>query len=191
MNNLLEIQNNIIKYFSKKGIDIIIDKYNNLVWNHKLHYSNFSVILYFEKEYFDDFYTIRYHVCGASITYKKKLKTKTSSKNFCLTIYKNFLYIQKVFDEKAIELKIDTDIKHNYCIELTRYYSRLHHKIGIEVSQRSNENEIDIYITGYDRYFNHETFYSIKYKNNKYYLISKSDYIKKDFDKLKNSSIFV
>ena len=178
MNNLKEIQEKIIKYFSKKGI-VLIQEYDNLVWNYNIHYSNFSTILRIRKDYYlDEFYLITYNVKGADIrTYKKK--TKSSSKNFCLIIYKNFMAFKKIFDENALELKIETDLKKNYCIELTRYYSRLHHKISIEVSNR--EPEININITGYDQRNRHETYYSIKYTNNKYYLISKSDYLKKEF----------
>jgi len=182
LNNLLETQEKIIKYFSKKGINIIINEYYNLVWNYKIHYSDFSVILYFQqKEYDDDFYTITYHVVGANIrTYNKKTK---ASKNFCYTLHKNFLVFQKIFDEHANILKVDTDIKQDYCIELTRYYSRIHHKIIIDVSKRLDE--IDINITGYDCKFKPETYYSIKYKNDKYYLMSKTDYTKKEFGELK------
>ena len=180
MNNLEEIQDKIIKYFSKKGINLI-KEYDNLIWNYNIHYSEFSSILRIRKDYYlDEFYLITYNVKGADITTYKK-KTKSSSKNFCLIIYKNFMAFQKIFDEKALELKIETDLKKNYCIELTRYYSRLHNKISIDVSEYI-PNEININITGYDQRNRHESYYCIKYMNNKYYLISKSDYIKKDFD---------
>ena len=181
-NNLSEIQQKIIKYFSKKNIEIIINEYNNLIWNYNSHYSNFSVILYCQqREYDDEFYTISYHVNGASIkTYNKRTK---ATKNFCLTLYKNFLGFKKIFDENADKSKIDIDIKNKYCTELSRYYSRKHHKIGIEVS--NDFDAINIYITGYDQKFKHEAYYSIKYKDDKYYLISKSNYIKKEFGEFK------
>lgn len=181
VNNLKEIQDKIIKYFSKKGINLI-KEYDNLVWNYNVHYSDFSTILRIRKDYYlDEFYLITYDVKGADITTYKK-KTKSSSKNFCLIIYKNFMAFQKNFDEKALEIKIETDLKKNYCIELTRYYSRLHHKVSIDVSDNREPNEINIKITGYDQRNRPESYYSIKYTGNKYYLISKSDYIKKNFD---------
>ena len=177
VNNLKEIQDKIIKYFSKKGIILILNEYNNLIWNYKNHYSEFTTILYVQKEFFDQYYTITYHVNGANIrTYKKK--TKSSSKNFCGIIYKNFINFQKIFDERALDKKNETDLKNIYCTELTRYYSRIHHKISIDIFKLST-NEIDISITGYNQKNRQENYYSIKYKDNKYYLYSKSDYTEK------------
>ena len=183
MNNILEIQEKIIKYLSKKGINLIKEFDNYLIWNYNVHYSEFSAILNIRKDYYlDEFHLITYRVKGTDITTYKK-KTKSSTKNFCLIIYKNFMAFKKIFDENALKLKIETDLKKNYCIELTRYYSRLHNKISIDVSDSDliDTNEITIKITGYDQRNRHEYYYSIKYTGNKYYLISKNDYTKKEF----------
>ena len=181
MNNILEIQEKIIKYLSKKGIDVVIVDGGYLTWNYNIHYSKFSATLMIRKEnYYDTDYNITYHVRGASIKRLYKRKTSTASSGFCLRIYKNFLEFKTIFDQIANDFKIDKDIRDQYCIELTRYYSRLHHKIELDITK--NEFLININITGYDKNCKQEKYYCIKYRDNKYYLNSVSDYRKIFFE---------
>ena len=185
MNNLSEIKTKIVKYLSKKDINVDINANLNLEWKYSLHYSNFLVVLFVEKlEYEHDFYTISYHIqSGPGVRNSHRKRTKTSTANFCLNVYKILISFKKVFDEKSNEIKIETDLKNKYCLELKSYYLRFHDIVTIDVFNYSKN--ININITGYNASHKHEAYYSIIYTNNKYYLSYKTNYVKKSFDHLK------
>ena len=170
----LEVKQKLIKYLTKKGLNVELDIDEKIYWNYNVHYSTLKIKLDPEKDnYDDDFFIIRYLT---SIQLDGLYKKKTSTKNnFCLAVYNNLLLIKEQFDKIAEYKKIETDLKNKYCNELEAYYKRKYDKVGITTKQ--TDDYVDISINcDYGEYYN------IIYKDNKYYLKSKSIYFDKQIE---------
>ena len=167
----LEINNKLIEYLSKKGLEVYVVE-SLLYWNYNIHDSNFKINLYIENRY-DNFTIIRYY-SNTHLTNLHKKKTSTKN-NFCLSVYKNLLSIKVEFDKIAEETKIKNELKNKYCNELESYYSKKYDKVEIKTTEEDNYIGININC-------DYKSYYNIMYKNNKYYLKSKSMYFDKQIE---------
>lgn len=164
-----ELAEVIIKYLNKKGINLVFED-DSLYWKYEKYYSKFSTELVFDKkDYYNDKYynIIKYH----NLAYYNGInKRRTSiSDGFCLKIYKNLMWIKEKMDKSAEKEKIKIDTKTKYCTELETYYKKLYKYVRINVGIEDN-NIIPIDITCSDK--DTVVYYSMFYKNNKYYLTS-------------------
>lgn len=172
-----EIKIKIINYLSKKGLNVMLDKYgDDIVWNYNILYSEFNTRLSFyskklysenEKDFYIDYYSNAH-----------KLKKTVLSGNYCLRIYKKLLIIKEELDKIAEKNKNFIDTKNKYCTELESYFKSKHQ--SVDISTYIETNSISIIINCYDP--NVRTYYRIRYMNNKYYLLLKTEEIEKKLE---------
>jgi hypothetical protein len=167
-----EIQNKIITYLGKKGIIITISENDELTWNYKQHYTVFSVRLYLEKKNYSDQQPnlIRYYPSERIKGFSRR-RTSVNS-GFCLKIYRDLMLIKPKFDEIAEKIKLKEDVKIRYCTELELHYKKLYKYVGISTSKYENIVNIDMSCSN----SNSSVYYSITYKDNKYYLNRKTEH---------------
>lgn len=172
-----EIKNKLIKYLNKKNINLEFDEYC-LIWNYKIYDCEYFVELDFCKSDYSDDYIIKYY---SRFHIPKLRRRKTTTKgNFHSAVYKNLSYIKSFLDKDAEFIKQDTDRKNKYCTELESYYKRLHEDVSITISFINYSSMYEIFVTGYDK--DKISYYKIIIKDNKYYLITKTE----NFEKILN-----
>jgi hypothetical protein len=170
----IEIKNKITKYLNNKGIPIILTDSDNLIWNYEPHYSKFLNKIYIDYnnescyiKYFSDSYP-------ANISRKK---TKVTD-GFCIKIYRNLMLIKEKCDEIAEKIKISTETKNKYCIELELYYKKLY--TNVEIATYVNIDYIRINVNCYNIDYRYAVYYTILYRNNKYNLKNKIQHLEED-----------
>ena len=173
----IEIKKKIVDYLNKKGITITLTETGNLIWYYKKHYSEFTIRLLVERKNWKDYNVniINYSV-SENIRGLRRRRTSIND-GFCLSIYKNLIWIQQQLDPIAENVRVKTDDKIKYCTELEIYYKKIHKNVSISVSKGSN-NIHSITINGYDS-ANNTTYYNLTYSDNKYYLDWKSENLEK------------
>lgn len=167
----------LINYLSKKNFHLEKNEsYNELIFVYKKHNLELKVILYFEYNYSSEFYTIRYYNnMGINV---KGRKTKATG-SFSYRVYKNLQYIISKFEPIAEEGKKIKDKEKKYATELLSYYKKIHKYVNIDIYDSNYDNSITIYIHTSDD--DKRTNYVIIYKDNKYFLKSKTiEYYEKD-----------
>lgn len=163
-------QTYLIKYLSKKNFHLEKDEnYNELIFIYKKHYSELRVRLYFEYNYSSEIYTIRYYTNHGVKLRGRKTKATGSFGN---RVYKNLQYIISKFESIAEEDRKVKDREKKYTTELRSYYEKIHKYVSINTYDSNYDNSITIYINGNDD--NKRTSYNILYKNNQYFLKSKT-----------------
>jgi hypothetical protein len=174
----IEIKNKIVTYLGKKGITITMTEHGNLFWYYKKYYSDFTIRLLLERKKWNDenINLIKYSVNEFSIRGISRRKTSIND-GFCLSLYKNLIWIQQQLDTIAENTKIKTDDKIKYCTELEMYYKKIHNNVNISVSKGSN-NTYNISISGYNNH-NNSVYYTMTYSDNKYYLDYRSENLEK------------
>lgn len=166
-----EIKENLIKYLAKKGIELSLNENNSLVWVYKVHYSTFTTKLFIEAK--DGWNENSGSVIKYYCSYAEGLGRRKTAVNsgFGLKVYKNLMFIKEQLDKKAEQVKETVDRKKQYCTELEMYYKKIHKRVDISTS-KNNDGSISITISGYDD--QKSTYYSILFKDNRYYLNSKN-----------------
>lgn len=165
-----EAREYLIKYLAKKGINLSLNEYNNLIWIYKSHYSEFIIKIYIEpKDGWSDEsgLIIKYYSSYAEQLGRRKTAV---TDGFGLKVYKNLIFIKEQLDKRAEQLKETIDRKKKYCTELEIYYKKIHKRVEISTSKNRDES-ISININAYDD--NKSTSYSMTYKDNRYYLNGK------------------
>lgn len=161
-------QKRIIKNLKKMGFELEEHYNGNLIWNYKIHYSEFDVKLYFyddndKGEYVK--YSPSKHISGIR---NKKTSTKYS---YCYTtIFKVLTEIKTEFDNEANKVKLETDLKTQYCIEFERYYKRKFKNVRVNVSKSAYSDALYINVTGYNDLMNKNNTFNITYSDKKYLL---------------------
>lgn len=163
-----ELEIKLIDYLKKKNIELVKDKYN-LIWNYSLYFSQFKIGIVFENK--NDKYIITFR-CRNVIHKKKKT---TVNKGFELRVYKILLLIKSELDKIAESQKIEKESKIKYCSELESYYKRKYKRVDISTIYDSISNYMSISVNCHESesYNSNSTYYSIYYKDGKYYLIYK------------------
>jgi len=178
MNNLSkdEINDKLIKYLSKKGINITLD-YNNMVWNYEPHYSKFKITIYPERSD-DDKLIIRYYTNHYNLDGLKRRRTSITN-SFCNSVYKNLIWIKEKLDVIANDVKYKTDTKNKYCSELEEHYKTIHKNVTVSINE--NTDSKNIVISGQDTFEKYSNYY-ITYKDNRYYMNNKVSYLNEVLD---------
>jgi hypothetical protein len=172
----IEIKNKIIKYLKNKGIEVALNEDQNLVWNYEPYYSKYTVKIYVEdKNYNSGDFKVTYY-SSSHVKGIKRRKTAVTD-GFCLKIYRNLMWIKEQLDVYANEVKAKTDIKIKYCTELEIHYKKLYKHVDVR-SEKNFDNTIDININCYDN--SNNCYYSITYKENRYYLNHKTENLEID-----------